>query len=64
MDAVRVTATQAAVETELAQHSLYGVLLDWPDLELHLADATAAERKQKGSGVALIVNRYKERMTA
>jgi hypothetical protein len=61
MDAVKVMAAQAAVESELAQHPLYGVLLDWPDLELHLADATAAERKQKGSGAALIVNRYKKR---
>jgi hypothetical protein len=46
------------------RHPLYGALLDWCELESHLADAAAAETVESGAGARLILARYQERAKA
>jgi hypothetical protein len=62
VDAEERTAAEAAVEEDLRRHGeLYQRLLGWPELEFHLGDAVAAERRNKGSGAKLILARFAER---
>jgi len=62
VDAEKRTAAEAAVEEDLRRHGeLYQRLLGWPELEFHLGDAVAAERRNKGSGAKLILARFIEK---
>jgi hypothetical protein len=55
---------EVAIEHDLMRHPLYGALLDWCELESHLADAAAAEAVESGAGARLILARYQERAKA
>ena len=62
MDAEETAAAEALVEEDLRRHGeLYQRLLGWPELEFHLGDAVAAERRNKGSGAKLILARFIEK---
>jgi hypothetical protein len=62
IDAEERAAAEAAVEEDLCRYGeLYQRLLGWPELQFHLGDAVAAERRNKGSGAKLILARFIEK---